>query len=73
MRVGRNPPAPQSLMLLNLVDHTVHALSVDKLPGIDDDPLKAVREENGIHEAPGRAADGKNTQPQAARRGGGIG
>jgi dipeptidyl aminopeptidase/acylaminoacyl peptidase len=46
LRVGRNPPAPQSLMLLNLADHTVHALSLDSLPGIHDDPLKSVREEN---------------------------
>jgi dipeptidyl aminopeptidase/acylaminoacyl peptidase len=46
VRVGRNPPAPQSLMLLNLTDHTMHALALDKLPGIYDDPLKAVREEN---------------------------
>jgi dipeptidyl aminopeptidase/acylaminoacyl peptidase len=46
LRVGRNPPAPQSLMLLNLVDHTAHALSLDTLPGINDDPLKAIREEN---------------------------
>ena len=64
VRVGRNPPAPQSLMLLNLVDHTVHALSVDPLPGIADDPLRAVREENGIHEAPVNAADGKNASPK---------
>jgi dipeptidyl aminopeptidase/acylaminoacyl peptidase len=46
LRVGRNPPAPQSLMLLNLTDHSMHALALDKLPGIDDDPLQAVREEN---------------------------
>jgi dipeptidyl aminopeptidase/acylaminoacyl peptidase len=46
LRVGRNPPAPQSLLLLNLADHTTHALSLDKLPGIYDDPLEAVREEN---------------------------
>jgi len=38
LRVGRNPPAPQSLVLLNLVDHTAHALNVDSLPGIGDDP-----------------------------------
>jgi dipeptidyl aminopeptidase/acylaminoacyl peptidase len=47
VRVGRNPPAPQSLVLLNLVDHTAHALTLDNLPGIDDDPLQAVRKENG--------------------------
>jgi dipeptidyl aminopeptidase/acylaminoacyl peptidase len=46
LRVGRNPPAPQSLVLLNLADHTVHPLSLDTLPGIYDDPLKSVREEN---------------------------
>jgi dipeptidyl aminopeptidase/acylaminoacyl peptidase len=46
VRVGRNPPAPQSLVLLNLVDHTAHALSTGNLPGINDDPLKLVREEN---------------------------
>jgi dipeptidyl aminopeptidase/acylaminoacyl peptidase len=46
LRVGRNPPAPQSFVLLNLVDHTAHPLNLDKLPGIYDDPLKAVREEN---------------------------
>jgi dipeptidyl aminopeptidase/acylaminoacyl peptidase len=46
VRVGRNPPPPQSLVLLNLVDHTAHALSTDNLPGINDDPLKSVREEN---------------------------
>jgi dipeptidyl aminopeptidase/acylaminoacyl peptidase len=46
LRVGRNPPAGQSLVLLDLVDHSVHALATDKLPGIYDDPLRAVREEN---------------------------
>jgi dipeptidyl aminopeptidase/acylaminoacyl peptidase len=47
VRVGRNPPAPQSLVLLNLVDHTEHTLKLDDLPGISDDPLKAIRDENG--------------------------
>ena len=72
LRVGRNPPVPQSLVLLNLVDHTAHALSVkDSLPGINDDPLKAIREENGIHEAQTdhsvQAAgftDGKDAKPK---------
>jgi dipeptidyl aminopeptidase/acylaminoacyl peptidase len=49
VRVGRNPPPPQSLVLLNLLDHTAHALSTDVLPGIGDDPLKAIREENGTN------------------------
>jgi dipeptidyl aminopeptidase/acylaminoacyl peptidase len=46
LRAGRNPPASQSLLLLNLTDHTMHALALEKLPGIYDDPLQAVREEN---------------------------
>lgn len=62
LRVGRNPPVPQSLLLLNLVDHSVHALGVENLPGIGDDPLKSIRDENGSHDLrqeAGHAADGK--------------
>ena len=64
LRVGRNPPAPQSLVLLNLVDHTVHALGVDGLPGIGDDPLKAIREENGTREVQADASGGKDAKPK---------
>jgi dipeptidyl aminopeptidase/acylaminoacyl peptidase len=64
LRVGRNPSAPQSLVLLNLVDHTAHALSVDSLPGIGDDPLKAIREENGMLEAPVDASGSKDAKPK---------
>jgi len=64
LRVGRNPPAPQSLLLLNLIDHSVHALAVDNLPGIGDDPLKAIREENGTHETAMDAADGQSAKPK---------
>jgi dipeptidyl aminopeptidase/acylaminoacyl peptidase len=64
LRVGRNPPAPQSLLLLNLVDHTVHALGVDSLPGIGDDPLKAIREENGTREVQADVSGGKSPKPR---------
>jgi len=64
LRVGRNSPAPQSLVLLNLVDHTAHALSVDTLPGIGDDPLKAIREENGTNTPPADVAAGKDSKPK---------
>ena len=64
LRVGRNPPVPQFLVLLNLVDHTAHALGVDNLPGIGDDPLKAIREENGTHEPPADASGGKDAKPK---------
>jgi dipeptidyl aminopeptidase/acylaminoacyl peptidase len=64
LRVGRNPPPPQSLVLLNLVDHTAHALGVDSLPGIGDDPLKAIREENGTNEVQADASAGKDPKPK---------
>jgi dipeptidyl aminopeptidase/acylaminoacyl peptidase len=64
LRVGRNSPAPQSLVLLNLVDHTAHALSVDTLPGIGDDPLKGIREENRTNTPPADAAAGKDSKPK---------
>jgi dipeptidyl aminopeptidase/acylaminoacyl peptidase len=61
LRVGRNPPPPQSLVLLNLVDHSVHALSTANLPGIYDDPLKAVREENAKLLPPANPAPAEKT------------
>ena len=45
VRVGRNPPAGQNLLLLDLAAHSSQPLAFDGLPGIHDDPLKAVREE----------------------------
>jgi dipeptidyl aminopeptidase/acylaminoacyl peptidase len=45
-RVGRNDPAPQTLWLFDLAAHTKTQLAFDALPGIHDDPLKSVREEN---------------------------
>ncbi|MEW9622964.1 S9 family peptidase [Rhodanobacter geophilus] len=41
--VGRNDPAPQSLLLLDLSAHKVWPLATDNLPGIRDDPLKTIR------------------------------
>lgn len=41
--VGRNDPAAQSVLLLDLGAHQAYPLSTDKLPGIKDDPLKALR------------------------------
>jgi dipeptidyl aminopeptidase/acylaminoacyl peptidase len=41
--VGRNDPAPQSLLLLDLVNHAIYPLATDTLPGVKDDPLKALR------------------------------
>ena len=41
--VGRNNPAPQSLLLLDLQSHKQYPLSMDDLPGIHDDPLHELR------------------------------
>jgi len=41
--VGRDDPAPQSLLLLDLVNHATYPLATDALPGVKDDPLKALR------------------------------
>jgi dipeptidyl aminopeptidase/acylaminoacyl peptidase len=64
VRVGRNPPPPQSLVLLNLLDHTAHALGADTLPGIAEDPLKAIRDENGTNAAQSDPAAAKDTKPK---------
>lgn len=41
--VGHNKPAPQSLVLLDLVAHTQYPLSLGGLPGIHTDPLAVLR------------------------------
>jgi dipeptidyl aminopeptidase/acylaminoacyl peptidase len=58
VRVGRNPPSAQSLFLLNLMDHTIHPLALDTLPGLDEDPLKSVREENAKDRVPANTEAG---------------
>jgi len=46
-RVGRNPPAGQTLKLVDAHDGTVANLSLDALPGIDADPLATLRKAAG--------------------------
>ena len=41
--VGRNDPAPQSLLLLDLTEHKKYSIDTANLPGIKDDPLKTLR------------------------------
>lgn len=61
--VGRNDPAPESLMLLDLVGHAMYPLATDQLPGIKDDPLKALRARTvaALHK------DGKDDQAKALK------
>ena len=56
-RVGRNDAAPQTLWLFDLPAHSKKQLAFDALPGIRDDVLKSVRDEN--------AAKGKS-KPKAS-------
>lgn len=43
-RVGRNPPAPQQLLLIDLVQGSFATVDYAPLPGIDEDPLEELRE-----------------------------
>jgi dipeptidyl aminopeptidase/acylaminoacyl peptidase len=43
-KVGAEKPEPNAVILLDLRKHERHDLDLSKLPGIDDDPLKALRE-----------------------------
>jgi len=46
-RVGRNPPLPEALRLVDLADGTQRELALDDLPGIKDDPLAELRAKAG--------------------------
>ncbi len=65
-RVGRNAPAPQAMLLIDLRTHSIHPITFDALPGIHDDPLRAIRAEN--HVAPPVTMDGPRDQ-RADRKG----
>jgi dipeptidyl aminopeptidase/acylaminoacyl peptidase len=43
VRVGRNPPAGQALVLVDLADGKTYPLDLKALPGIDTDPLAELR------------------------------
>jgi dipeptidyl aminopeptidase/acylaminoacyl peptidase len=44
-RVGRNPPKPHTLSLIDLAERKVEVLALDPLPGIGDDPLAFLRKD----------------------------
>ena len=74
-RVGRNDPAPQSILLLDLATHEQYKLAAGDLPGIHDDPLKAVREENaesreerGGHDREGRRRSAQEGRQEGCKR-----
>ncbi len=61
--VGRNDPAPQSLLLLDLRDHASYPLKTDALPGVHSDPLQSIRDKTvaALRKA------GKNDQADALK------
>ena len=69
VRVGRNLPAPHTLWLLDLTAHTHAKLALSALPGINDDPLKKIREESAAARAKedkaAKAADDKAARKDA--------
>ncbi|HEY0513436.1 MAG TPA: prolyl oligopeptidase family serine peptidase [Thermoanaerobaculia bacterium] len=61
-KVGAEKPVPHSVMLLDLRKHERHDLDLSVLPGVKDDPLKALRESAKALLAARRKAAG---QPEA--------
>jgi dipeptidyl aminopeptidase/acylaminoacyl peptidase len=55
-RVGRNAPVPQRLWLADVASGKVSELKFDALPGIQDDPLAALRKAAGKEPSKGNRA-----------------
>jgi hypothetical protein len=67
--VGHNDPAPQSLLLLDLREHQSYPLKTDDLPGIKDDPLKALRSQTvAALEKAGKSDEAKALKAPDVRR-----
>jgi len=49
-RVGRNPPAPQSIRLLDLETLELRTIALSSLPGIDRDPLAEYKQAQDLPE-----------------------
>jgi dipeptidyl aminopeptidase/acylaminoacyl peptidase len=66
--VGRNDPAPQSLLLLDLAQHKSYPLATDGLPGIKTDPLATLRKQTvAALEKAGKADQAKALKAPAVR------
>ena len=69
VRVGRNLPAPNSLWLLDLGAHKLEKLALSGLPGIKDDPLARIREENRAEGAKREESEPKDTAAAKEKNG----
>ena len=72
IRAGRNDPASNDLWLFDITAHTQTKVPFDALPGLHEDPLKSIREENaktGEKEKPSgkKSDDGKSDEKSKAR------
>ncbi|HTG36047.1 MAG TPA: prolyl oligopeptidase family serine peptidase [Thermoanaerobaculia bacterium] len=67
-KVGAEEPVPQSVLLLDLKNHERHDLDWAILPGVKEDPLKALREAAEARKAARKAEDEKK-KPAAAGSG----
>jgi dipeptidyl aminopeptidase/acylaminoacyl peptidase len=68
-KVGAEEPVPQSVLLLDLKNHERHDLDWAVLPGVKEDPLKALREAVEARKAARKAEDEKK-KPAAEGSGG---
>jgi dipeptidyl aminopeptidase/acylaminoacyl peptidase len=59
-KVGAEKPVPHSLLLLDLKEHERHDLDWSVLPGIKDDPLKALRKVAEAHAAAKKKEEAQN-------------
>jgi dipeptidyl aminopeptidase/acylaminoacyl peptidase len=70
IRAGRNDPPSNELWLFDITAHTQTKLAFDALPGLHDDPLKAIRDENAKAEkksAEKKSDDNKSDEKRKAR------
>ncbi|HEX4481523.1 MAG TPA: LpqB family beta-propeller domain-containing protein, partial [Rudaea sp.] len=67
LRAGRNDPAPNDLWLFDIAAHSQTKLAFDALPGLHDDPLKAIRDENAKAGEKEKPADKKSDDKPKAR------
>ena len=70
IRAGRNDPPANELWLFDIAAHTQTKLAFDALPGLHDDPLKAIRDENAKEQkksADKKSDDGKSESSRKAR------
>ena len=65
IRAGRNDPPANELWLIDIAAHTQTKLAFDGLPGVNDDPFKAIRDENAKRRDEAQEKSGEEIRRQA--------